>query len=109
RLIDLGEAFPHDAVPDQLAEPSDLQVPEKLFTKKFDYRVDLWRAGCVIYTLVIGDKPFAWVWVWRVDSLVAQMIHFVEDLPPEWRPEWERMKAAAGRKHEDIRGIDNSP
>lgn len=48
RLLDLGEAFAHDAIPDRLAQPSDLQVPEKIFTGRFDYRVDLWRAGCLV-------------------------------------------------------------
>ena len=48
RLIDLGEAFPHGTIPARLAEPSDLQVPEKIFTGRFDYRVDLWRAGCMV-------------------------------------------------------------
>ncbi len=48
RLIDLGEAFPHGAAPAELAEPSELRVPEKIFTGKFDYRIDLWRAGCMV-------------------------------------------------------------
>lgn len=29
--------------------------------------------------------------------VIAQMIHFVEDLPAEWRPQWEVMKDKAGR------------
>ncbi|KAK4138477.1 kinase-like protein [Trichocladium antarcticum] len=102
RLIDLGEAFPHGASPARLAEPSELKVPERIFTGKFDYRIDLWRAGCMIYTLVIGKRPFQWLW--DVDYLAAQMIHFVEDLPDEWRHKWAEMKEAAGRKHEDIPG-----
>ena len=48
RLIDLGEAFPYDAPPAELAEPSELKVPEKIFTGTFDYRIDLWRAGCLV-------------------------------------------------------------
>ncbi|KAK4237726.1 hypothetical protein C8A03DRAFT_34293 [Achaetomium macrosporum] len=48
RLIDFGEAFAHGAEPDQLAEPSGLEVPEKIFTGKFDYRIDLWRVGCTV-------------------------------------------------------------
>ncbi|KAH6846962.1 kinase-like domain-containing protein [Chaetomium sp. MPI-CAGE-AT-0009] len=100
RLIDLGEAFPHDAVPAELAEPSELKVPEKIFTGSFDYRIDLWRAGCVIYTLVMGNRSFQWLFY--EDNLVAQMIHFVEDLPDEWRLKWAEMKREAGRKHDDI-------
>src|SRR5690606_1637306 len=41
RLIDFGEAFTHNAIPTKLAEPSGLQVPEKIFTGKFDYKIDL--------------------------------------------------------------------
>ena len=48
RLIDLGEAFPLDKPPAKLAEPGGLQAPEGIFTGKFDYRVDLWRAGCTV-------------------------------------------------------------
>ena len=48
RLIDLGEAFPHGAAPARLGEPSELKVPEKIFTGRFDYRIDLWRAGCMV-------------------------------------------------------------
>jgi hypothetical protein len=47
-LIDLGEAFPHGAAPARLAEPSELKVPERIFTGRFDYRIDLWRAGCMV-------------------------------------------------------------
>jgi hypothetical protein len=48
RLIDFGEAFAHGAEPARLAEPYGLQVPERIFTGQFDYRVDLWRAGCLV-------------------------------------------------------------
>ncbi len=39
-----------------------------------------------------------------MDFLVAQMIHFVEDLPDEWQLKWAEMKEAAGGEHEDIPG-----
>jgi len=47
-LIDLGEAFPHDVVPEILAQPSGLQAPETVLVGKFDYRVDLWRCGLIV-------------------------------------------------------------
>jgi hypothetical protein len=50
RIIDFGQAFLHGAEPIDLAEPGDLQVPEKIFAGHFDYRVDLWRAGCTVTT-----------------------------------------------------------
>jgi hypothetical protein len=51
RVIDFGETFAHDAIPTELAEPSEFQVPERIFTGRFDYRVDLWRAGCIVRRL----------------------------------------------------------
>ena len=47
-MIDLGEAFPIGAKPTDLAVPKGLQAPEKIFIGHFDYRVDLWRAGCTV-------------------------------------------------------------
>jgi serine/threonine protein kinase len=48
RLVDWGESFPIEEIPARLAQPSDLRAPETIFTKQFDHRVDLWRAGCVV-------------------------------------------------------------
>jgi serine/threonine-protein kinase SRPK3 len=48
RIIDLGEAFTQDTVPESLAQPGDLQAPETIFTDRFDYRLDLWRAGLIV-------------------------------------------------------------
>ena len=48
RVIDLGEAFVQDAVPERLSQPEDLQAPETIFADRFDYRLDLWRAGLIV-------------------------------------------------------------
>jgi len=48
RVIDLGEAFLQNAVPQRLAQPGGLQAPETIFTSRFDYRLDLWRAGLIV-------------------------------------------------------------
>lgn len=48
RLIDWGEAFPIDETRSNLAQPHGLQSPETFFVGSFDYRHDLWRAGCVV-------------------------------------------------------------
>ncbi|PQK17225.1 hypothetical protein BB8028_0007g04200 [Beauveria bassiana] len=76
---------------DVLAQPIDLRVPETLFGTEFNYKFDLWRLGCVISALIflrystqsLGDNSFA----------AAQMIDFVEDLPPEWEEAWQKLKA----------------
>ena len=48
RLLDFGESFLQGKEPKKLAQPGILQVPETIFTNFFDYRVDLWRAGCMV-------------------------------------------------------------
>lgn len=50
RLIDWGEAFAQDAAPAKIAQPFNLTAPETLFTttSHVDYRIDLWRAGCIV-------------------------------------------------------------
>lgn len=53
RLLDLGESFFQGEEPDRLAQPGTLRVPETIFTNVFDYRVDLWRAGCMVSHHVI--------------------------------------------------------
>jgi serine/threonine-protein kinase SRPK3 len=56
RIIDLGEAFLTGAEPEKLAQPSSLQAPETIFTKSFDHRLDLWRAGCVVGKLCLNFR-----------------------------------------------------
>lgn len=48
KLIDLGEMFPIDRYPNSLAQPTSLKAPETIFTDTVDYRIDLWRVGCVV-------------------------------------------------------------
>lgn len=48
RVLDIGESFLQDEEPEKLAQPGTLRVPETIFTSGFDYRVDLWRAGCMV-------------------------------------------------------------
>lgn len=51
RILDFGEAFLQGNEPKVLAQPGQLRVPELIFTDCFDYRVDLWRAGCMVSTM----------------------------------------------------------
>lgn len=48
RLIDIGESFLQGEEPEKLAQLGTLRVPETIFTDCFDYRVDLWRTGCMV-------------------------------------------------------------
>ncbi|OXV09564.1 hypothetical protein Egran_02672, partial [Elaphomyces granulatus] len=90
RIIDLGESFLQGAEPTKLAQPGPLQAPETIFMEHFDHRVDLWRAGCVIYSFILGEIPF--IYLGEVDILVAQMIYVVGKLQDEWEPKWEQIR-----------------
>jgi hypothetical protein len=59
RILDFGETFRQGAEPESLAQPGHLQVPETIFTDKFDYRVDLWRAGLMVDMLYSDLKARA--------------------------------------------------
>ena len=110
RLFDFGESFFQGEEPESLAQPGLLRVPEIIFTGRFDHRVDLWRAGCMVswfhithngilrilrceiqlYDFMFTSYPF---WYLGEDEvLVLQMVGFVEKLPAEWQPKWEKMK-----------------
>ncbi|RAK99538.1 kinase-like protein [Aspergillus ibericus CBS 121593] len=94
RILDFGESFLQGKEPTKLAQPGHLRVPETIFTECFDYRVDLWRAGCMIYSFAFAAYPFSY---WgSVEALAAQMIGFVEKLPVEWQPQWQRMLSNSG-------------
>jgi serine/threonine-protein kinase SRPK3 len=56
RIIDLGEAFRKGAEPRELAQPGSLRAPETIFTNRFDYRVDLWRAGIMVVPLELSKE-----------------------------------------------------
>ncbi|KAK3371363.1 hypothetical protein B0T24DRAFT_721488 [Lasiosphaeria ovina] len=92
RLLDLGDSFFEAKPPRDIGQPRPLKVPETIFKtdRPLDHRLDLWRAGCVIYFMVFGRYPFTET---TPDAaLVHQMIHFGEDLPSQWQPQWEKLK-----------------
>lgn len=48
KIIDFGESFLSDGVPDTLHTPLPVRAPEIIFGEKLDYRVDLWSMGCMV-------------------------------------------------------------
>ncbi|KAJ5626710.1 hypothetical protein N7528_004137 [Penicillium herquei] len=86
RLFGFGESFFQGQEPEKLAQPGFLMVPETIFTDSFDYRVDLWRTGCTIYSFLFTTWPF--YYLGEDEVLVFQMIDFVEKLPTEWESKW---------------------
>lgn len=58
RLFDIGEGFPHGQNPERLFQPYLLRAPETIFTDDFDYRVDLWRIGCMVGLAILTMTEF---------------------------------------------------
>jgi serine/threonine-protein kinase SRPK3 len=48
KIVDFGESFLSDDIPDMLHTPLPVQAPEIIFGEKLDYRVDLWSIGCMV-------------------------------------------------------------
>lgn len=67
RLLDLGLAFPVGSTVKGIAQPRDVRSPETFFIGSFDYRHDLWRAGCVVgillayFFLLLLVSPFSMI------------------------------------------------
>lgn len=58
RLLDIGEGFPHGQNPEKLAQPHMLRAPETILTDDLDYRVDLWRIGCIVSLEILAMIEF---------------------------------------------------
>ncbi|KAK4129914.1 kinase-like protein [Trichocladium antarcticum] len=99
KVIDFGEAFFKDSVPDTLHTPLSVRAPEVIFGDPFDCRVDMWSAGCLLFELVTGQPPFD-VTMITPPLLVQQMMEFATDgLPPRWQGKWQAMQE--GLSHSD--------
>jgi len=90
RIIDFGESFHQGAEPERLSQPGPFRVPEIIFGEPFDHRVDLWCAGCVIYSFIFGSIPFGCLG--GDVQLVSQMISLLGKLKKKWRPKWKHMQ-----------------
>jgi len=76
RLIDLGEAFIRERIPEKLAQPGGLQAPETIFTDKFDYRLDLWRAGLTVRLWLLNSCEILPNIYLRSTILLSEYCHF---------------------------------
>lgn len=48
KIVDFGESFLQQNVPQNLHTPLTVQAPEVIFGDYLDYRVDLWSLGCMV-------------------------------------------------------------
>ncbi|KAI0432299.1 kinase-like protein [Xylaria sp. FL1042] len=91
RLIDLGVAFPVANTVTDIAQPMDVRSPETFFIGSFDYRHDLWRAGCVIYSLYYQKRPF--ISFWEGGYLFTRiLVEKLGPIPDDWQSKWEEMR-----------------
>ncbi|KAK3329241.1 kinase-like domain-containing protein [Apodospora peruviana] len=110
RLIDWGSAFPvTTTVPaDVHGQPFNLQSPETFFIGLLDYKHDLWRAGCVVYTLFYQEYPF------RLGGnanhfYICRLIEKLGPLPEAWRAKWIQMVHEAKMGDIDVQNIVPQP
>lgn len=93
RLVDWGSAFPvRETVPvEAMAQPIDFRSPETFFIGKFDYRHDIWRAGCVLYVLYYQKNPF---FVVSPDSYfyMLRIREKLGPLPESWLPKLAELR-----------------
>ncbi|PQK08214.1 hypothetical protein BB8028_0001g02920 [Beauveria bassiana] len=82
-----------DRMPSSDALRGACPAPEVLFEETYDYRADLWHAGCVIHELIFQNCPF--MYMGNDQLYITEMIGFVEGLPPEWEPAWRCIRATS--------------
>ncbi|PYI06038.1 serine protein kinase [Aspergillus sclerotiicarbonarius CBS 121057] len=86
KIIDFGESFLPTIIPHTLHTPLPVRAPEVIFEDCLDYRVDLWRLGCMV-----GQPPFDSFMVTPA-ILVGQMQEMASDtLPTRWHGKWKKM------------------
>ncbi|KAJ0119902.1 hypothetical protein J7T55_000752 [Diaporthe amygdali] len=104
RLIDWGAASPVDqtVTAEVLPQPLDLRAPETFVVGSLDYRLDLWKVGCVIYDLIYRERIF----IYRVNDehfFLKQVIKKVGPLPSDWRSKFEEVREK--NKYADENGV----
>ncbi|KAI1179014.1 kinase-like protein [Nemania sp. FL0916] len=102
RLIDFGGAFPVDSRVTKIAQPVDLRSPETLFIGSFDYRHDLWRAGCIMFFLFYQKNPFPYAYGGDAFYLL-KLVNKFGPLPDNWHGHYEELKKLIPRFEVDER------
>ncbi|KAI9656539.1 MAG: hypothetical protein M1821_004746 [Bathelium mastoideum] len=87
KIVDFGQSFTRSTIPQTLKTPLVLRPPEVLFGDNFDYRVDSWSAGCVMFELMTGQPPFDGIMATH-ETLIQQMIESLGELPPRWQEKY---------------------
>lgn len=56
KIVDFGESFLSNDIPDTLHTPLPVRAPEIIFGDKLDHRVDLWSMGCMVSSDLEGTR-----------------------------------------------------
>ncbi|PYI03357.1 kinase-like protein [Aspergillus sclerotiicarbonarius CBS 121057] len=95
KIIDFGESFSQQNVPQTLHTPLVVRAPEVIFQDRLDYRIDLWSLGCMLFELFVGQPPFDSLFT-TPKNLVDQMQQITnEALPERWQDIREKLPGGA--------------
>ncbi|KAI8936748.1 hypothetical protein NX059_007135 [Plenodomus lindquistii] len=103
KIIDYGQSFQRNSVPEVLHIPLCLRAPEIIFRDNVDYRMDLWSMGCMLFEFFVGQPPFDSIGT-TPTILVRQMFQMTGDqVPQRWQKKWHDMdKASPGEESDYI-------
>ncbi|KIH86443.1 hypothetical protein SPBR_08349 [Sporothrix brasiliensis 5110] len=90
RLIDWGWSFAAGKTVTVLGQPNNLRPPETFFGHSFTFKHDLWRAGCVIYSLFYQTSPFSCIGDPN-HFFIRRQVAKLGPLPAPWHAKWEEM------------------
>jgi serine/threonine protein kinase len=82
-IVDFGEAFFNDRVPDRLVTHWSVATPERHFGILPSFATDLWALGCLIFELHTC-RPFLSSFQSHIGELVSTQ-EMIGALPEEWK------------------------
>ncbi|CAG8167275.1 unnamed protein product [Penicillium olsonii] len=92
-LLDFGGSFFEDKKPETLDQSVLTQAPETLLMGAFDYKVDTWALGDLMYFLLTErDRVDPDSVCGREYEALREASWFVEDIPEEWMSEYLKMR-----------------
>ncbi|KFY37937.1 hypothetical protein V495_06856 [Pseudogymnoascus sp. VKM F-4514 (FW-929)] len=75
----------------------------------FDYRHDLWKAGCVIFTLFYQAWPFFHGGFHPNNFYIRTLVEKLGPLPPAWDSQWDEMIAGDKKLQDEIGLLQYEP